>query len=156
VRHANLGGLGSSRQLDVNNPDSDRQIKKDGINLYQIMKVTEGDSIAKELVTSFDISFNIGYPAIKEASAEGGISDSIVHSYLTILSKIPDTFIARKNGMDTAEKVSKDARAVLEGRMNIDDFDASLRSEDNRLNPGTTADIVASSLFIALLRGDLM
>jgi triphosphoribosyl-dephospho-CoA synthase len=156
VRHANLGGLGSSRRLDVNNPDSDRQIKKDGINLYQIMKVTEGDSIAKELVTSYDISFNIGYPAIKKASAGESISDSIVHGYLTILSKIPDTFIARKNGMDTAEKVSEDAGAVLEGRMNIDDFDASLRSEDNRLNPGTTADLVASSLFIALLKGDLM
>ena len=57
--------------------------------------------------------------------------------------------------MEAAEKVSADAGAVLEGIMGIDEFDASLRSEDNRLNPGTTADIVASSLFIALFEGDL-
>jgi triphosphoribosyl-dephospho-CoA synthase len=154
VRLANLGGLGSNKRLDVNNPDSDVQIKKDDINLYQVMELTANDSIARELVTSYDISFNIGYPAIIEKKSTG-ISGSIVHSYLTMLSKFPDTFIARKNGMDVAEKVSEDARAVLEGKMDIDDFDASLRSPDNRLNPGTTADLVASSIFIALLKGDL-
>lgn len=155
VRHANLGGLGSAKRLDVNNPDSDRQIKKDDINLYRVMEVTANDSIAKELVTSFDISFNVGYPALVEDKSIG-TSDAIVHAYLTILSKIPDTFIARKNGMDIAEKVSKDARAVLDGKMDIDDFDKSLRSVDNRLNPGATADIVASTLFIALLKGDIL
>lgn len=156
VRHANLGGLGSSKRLDVNNPDSDRQIKKDGINLYEVMEATDADSIARELVTSYDISFNIGYPAIQEASAGGNISDAIVHAYLTILSKIPDTLIARKNGMDVARKVSADARAVLGGRLDIAEFDASLRGEGNRLNPGTTADLVASSLMIALVRGDVL
>jgi triphosphoribosyl-dephospho-CoA synthase len=154
IRHANLGGLGSSRRLDVTNPESDGEIKKDGINLYSIMKVTENNSIADELTTSFDVSFNIGHPSLLEA--QDTLSGAIVHTHLTILSQIPDTLIARKNGMETAGKVSEDARAVLSGRMNIHDFDASLRSPDNRLNPGATADLVASSLMIAFLRGDIL
>ena len=101
------------------------------------MELTANDSIARELVTSYDISFNIGYPAIIEKKSTG-ISGSIVHSYLTMLSKFPDTFIARKNGMDAAKKVSEDAGAVLDGKMDIDDFDAGLRSPDNRLNPHLT------------------
>jgi triphosphoribosyl-dephospho-CoA synthase len=156
IRHANLGGLGSSKRLDVMNPESDGEIKKDGINLYQIMKVTENNSIASELIHSYDISFNTGYPSIVDSIAEKDISGAIVHTHLTILSQIPDTLIARKNGIKTAEKVSEDAKKVLDGKMNINDFDSSLRSEDNRLNPGATADLVASSLFIALLKGDLL
>lgn len=156
IRHANLGGLGSSKRLDVMNPDSDREIKKDGINLYQIMKLTKDNSIAEELTTSYDVSFNVGYPAIVDSISNNSIGDAIVHAHLTILSKIPDTLIARKNGIETAEKVSEDARAVLGGKMSIHDFDASLRSPDNRLNPGATADLVASSLMIALLGGDIL
>lgn len=152
IRHANPGGLGSSGNLDVNDPASDRQIKKDGINLYQVMEATEGDSIARELTTSYDISFNTGCPAIMEALPDG-IDSAIVHGFLTILAEVPDTLIARKNGADAAGKVSKDARAVLDGKMDISAFDASLRSKDNRLNPGTTADLVTSSLMIALLKG---
>lgn len=156
IRHTDLGGLGSSKRLDVMNPDSDGEIKKDGINLFSVMKMTEDNSIASELVTTYDISFNAGYPAIVDSILDKGISDAIVHAHLTILSKIPDTLIARKNGLEVALKVSEDAKKVLEGKMDIHDFDASLRSPDNRLNPGATADLVASSLMIALLKGDIL
>ena len=40
-----------------------------------------------------------------------------------------------------------------EGRSAIDGFDASLRDERNRTNPGTTADITAASIFVVLLAG---
>lgn len=152
IRHASPGGLGSSERLDVNDPASDKKIKKDRINLYQTMEATEGDSIARELVTSYDISFNVGCPAIMDNDPDG-LDSAIVRGFLTILAEVPDTLIARKNGTAAAGKVSKNARAVLDGKMDIAAFDASLRSKDNRLNPGTTADLVASSLMIALLRG---
>ena len=155
IRRSNLGGLGSAKRLDVTNRNSDREIKKDDINMFSVMKVTKDNSIARELTTSYDISFNVGYKAIVD-SYDNNLKDAIVHSHLTILSKYPDSLIARKNTMEIAEKVSKDAKAVLEGNLDITDFDAGLRSEDNRLNPGTTADIVASSIFIALLKGDLL
>jgi len=153
IRRANLGGLGSSEYLDVNDPNSDRKIAEEGINIYQIMNATEGDSIARELVTSYDISFNTGYPAIMEGHSNSDVNAAVVHAFLTILSKIPDTLIARKNGMEAARRVSRDAGAVLEGSMDVTEFDSSLRNKDNHLNPGTTADLVTSSLMIALLRG---
>lgn len=155
IRRADPGGLGccSSGDLDVNDPDSDRKIEEEDINIYQIMDATEGDSVARELVTSYEISFNTGYPAIMEGHSNSDINTAVVHAFLTILSKIPDTLIARKNGMDAARMVSRDAGAVLEGNMDVTEFDSSLRSKDNRLNPGTTADLVTSSLMIALLRG---
>ena len=34
-------------------------------------------------------------------------------------------------------------------------FDASLREPGNALNPGTTADLVTATLFVALLEGML-
>lgn len=155
IRRANPGGLDScsSGCLDVNDPDSDRKIAEDGINIYQIMNATGEDSIARELVTSYYISFNTGYPAIIEGYSNGDVNDAVVHAFLTILSKIPDTLIARKNGMAAARRVSEAAGAVLEGAMDVTEFDSSLRSKDNRLNPGTTADLVTSSLMIALLGG---
>jgi triphosphoribosyl-dephospho-CoA synthase len=35
------------------------------------------------------------------------------------------------------------------------EFDASLRSDGNALNPGTTADLVTAVVFVALLEGAL-
>ena len=156
VRHADPGGLGSSKKLDVHDLRSDKKIKDDDINIFDVMSATKGDSVARELASSYEISFNTGYPAFCEKLKDGDIGDAVVHAYLAILSKVPDTLIARKNGMETARKVTRDAEAVILGKMDINDFDKSLRSDDNRLNPGTTADIVASSLFIALLKGDIL
>jgi triphosphoribosyl-dephospho-CoA synthase len=42
---------------------------------------------------------------------------------------------------------------VRAGRVSLADFDASLRTDGNRLNPGTTADLVAATLLAALLSG---
>jgi triphosphoribosyl-dephospho-CoA synthase len=41
------------------------------------------------------------------------------------------------------------------GRRALRSFDASLREPGNALNPGTTADLVTATLFVALLEGML-
>jgi triphosphoribosyl-dephospho-CoA synthase len=51
--------------------------------------------------------------------------------------------------------VSEGAREVLAGRRTLESFDASLRAEGNRLNPGTTADLVTATVFVALVEGML-
>ncbi|MEE8401960.1 MAG: triphosphoribosyl-dephospho-CoA synthase [Candidatus Hydrothermarchaeaceae archaeon] len=153
IRHANPGGLGSSGHLDVNDPHSDKKIEEKQISLHEIMKDTPNDSIARELVTSYDISFNIGYPALMKARKNSDVSSSVVSAYLTILSRVPDTLIRRKNGMEISRKVSMDARSVLKGELDIEEFDMGLRSSSNHLNPGTTADLVTTSLMISLLEG---
>ena len=41
------------------------------------------------------------------------------------------------------------------GRRALESFDASLREPGNGLNPGTTADLVTATLFVALVEGTL-
>ena len=55
--------------------------------------------------------------------------------------------------MSEARRVSERAAAVLDGALSLAEFDSSLRGPDHRLNPGTTADLVAATLLAALLSG---
>ncbi|MFH1774013.1 MAG: triphosphoribosyl-dephospho-CoA synthase [Methanobacteriota archaeon] len=156
IRAAKPGGLGKLRKLDVNDKCSDREIIKKKLNLYDIFKFSK-DSIAEELTTKMRISFEIGYPKIRESySKKKDINAAILYSFLEILSRVPDSLIARKNSMKVAQEISQEARAVLETGMDagrLSEFDRKLRDKNNRLNPGTTADLVTSSLMIALLNG---
>jgi triphosphoribosyl-dephospho-CoA synthase len=89
-------------------------------------------------------------------------SDAIVQTALTILAQVPDTLIARKEGAATAETISAQAARVLQaggafsrqGREALDEFDRSIRDEEHRLNPGTTADLTTASIFVLLVDGD--
>ena len=81
--------------------------------------------------------------------------EAIVELHLRLLAHTPDTLIARKAGPDAAARVSAGAREVLAGRQALQSFDASLRKEGNRLNPGTTADLVTATVFVALVEGIL-
>ena len=81
------------------------------------------------------------------ARSRGGAPtlEAIVSLHLGLLAEHRDTLIERKAGLDAARAVSADARRVLDGKLSIADFDASLRGADHRLNPGTTADLVAAT-----------
>ena len=89
--------------------------------------------------------------------ADMPLLDAIVECHLRQLAREPDSLIARKHGAAAAAKVSAAAAAILrlsatERPAATADFDASLRSP-LRLNPGTTADIVAAALYILLRTG---
>jgi len=72
--------------------------------------------------------------------------------------------IARKCGMAEAEEASRRARAVLgagwpdaeAGRKAFAAFDAWLRADSNRRNPGTSADLVTACIFAALRDNKIM
>jgi triphosphoribosyl-dephospho-CoA synthase len=116
----------------------------------------ERDSIAAEYVTDYALTFGTGLPALVAALADGlPVREAIVALHLRLLARAPDTLIARKRGAATAERVSAAARDVLAGRLTVENFDASLREPGNALNPGTTADLVTATLFVALLEGKL-
>lgn len=157
IGEAAPGGLGEREELDVRDRDSIDMIIKDNINLFKIMEITKNDSIAKELINKYRITFEIGYKHIMDRyTITGDIIDSILFGYMTILSQVPDTLIARKAGEEKAREISRVAGDILEGGMDpeaLRAFDESLSSEDNRLNPGTTADLTVSSTMVALLKG---
>jgi triphosphoribosyl-dephospho-CoA synthase len=112
------------------------------------------DSIASEYVNGYAIVFDSAVPLLDEALRNGSSTlDAIVSLHVGLLASHPDTLIARKAGDAAARSVSAAARSVREGAMSLADFDASLRRDGNRLNPGATADLVAATLLAALLSG---
>ncbi len=156
IRLARPGGLGRVAESDVS--------AEPAITLLQAMDLAAGrDSIANEYVTNYSITFEIGWPALRDALSRGaGFSTAIVHAYLTILSRVPDTLIVRKMGIKAARRVSQRALAVLDrggvfteqGRAALSVMDGELRSEDHSCNPGTTADLTVAAIFLALLESD--
>jgi triphosphoribosyl-dephospho-CoA synthase len=153
IRIAQPGGLGRVSQADVADEPS--------ITLLQAMVLAQDrDAVAREYVTGYAIAFETGLPALKMALSRGGdLSKAIVQAFLAILEKVPDTLIARKRGFPMAEQVSQQAADVLkkggiftpEGQEALAEMDRSLRDEIHTLNPGATADLTATSVFLALI-----
>lgn len=153
IRIAQPGGLGQVSHADVSEEPS--------VTLLEAMVLAqERDSIAREYATGYSITFETGLPALKEALSRGAsFSDAAVQVFLTILSRVPDTLIARKKGPDAARQVTQQAAEVLaeggvftpKGRLALEDMDRALRDDAHALNPGTTADLTAAAIFLALL-----
>lgn len=157
IRLARPGGLGKVPEADVGENPS--------ITLRAAMALArERDSVAREYATDFEISFEIGLPALNEALCQGlDFSNAIVHSFLKILSAAPDTLIARKRGMESAREISRRASETLakggvftaHGRAALSEMDRDLRDPAHTLNPGATADLTAAAIFLSLLSKDV-
>lgn len=171
-----LGRVGASVP-DLSVSGARDRLSKEDISLYDWMKISSRwDSIAKELTSGMRISFGIGYRTLKKTLEEhGDINVAIVHTFLKILSEIPDTLVARKVGLRTSPNVAKAvrigirrtkwisgaAKSILaagglttkKGREALYDLDRKLHSAHGELNPGTTADLTAASLAIGILCG---
>jgi triphosphoribosyl-dephospho-CoA synthase len=147
IARADPGGLGEAPEHDV------RATAR--VSLREAMAAAaDRDNIASEYTTGYAIVFESGLPLLHDALRGGRSTLAAIGSlHVGLLASHPDSLIARKAGAAAARRVSADARDVRDGTLALDDFDASLRSPDNRLNPGTTADLVAATLFAALLSG---
>ena len=147
IVRAHPGGLGEAPEHDVRAPAR--------VGLREAMAAAaHRDSIASEYATGYAIVFDTGLPLLAEALADGAPTlDAIVSLHVGLLAANPDTLIERKAGASAARAVTAAAREVRAGTLTLDEFDASLRGPDHRLNPGTTADLVAGTLLVALLTG---
>lgn len=145
ISSAQPGGLGEAPEHDVRAPAR--------VSLREAMAAAaHRDSIASEYATGYAIVFECGLPLLADALNHGRSTlDAIVSLHVGLLSCVPDTLIARKAGADAAAAVSAAARSVRDGTLSLAEFDTSLRRDGNRLNPGTTADLVAATLLAALL-----
>jgi triphosphoribosyl-dephospho-CoA synthase len=147
IASAQPGGLGEAPEHDVRAPAR--------VSLREAMSAAaQRDSIASEYESGYAIVFDTGLPLLDDALRKGPSTlDAIVSLHVGLLSRHPDTLIARKAGAEAARAVSAAAREVSDGTRSLADFDAWLRADGNRLNPGTTADLVAATLLAALLDG---
>jgi triphosphoribosyl-dephospho-CoA synthase len=155
IRLAAPGGLGRAGAQDVDDDPT--------MTLLDVMRLAaDRDGIAREYATAFDVTFEIGVPALRRARAEGlSWDDATVETFLTLLAANPDTHVARRGGAGLAAEISRRARTVLDaggvrspaGRQAIDEMDCELRDAHHVGNPGTTADLTAAALFGVLLGG---
>jgi triphosphoribosyl-dephospho-CoA synthase len=153
IRRARPGGLGQSAAEDV--------ASKPTVTLREAMGLAAGrDTVAREYMTDFAVTFDVGVPSLRVARQAGlPWGEATVECHLAILAQVPDTHISRKLGNAEAERVSARAREVLaaggvrteSGRAALADLDAALRDARNSRNPGTTADLTCAALFVVIL-----
>ena len=163
IRLARPGGLGRSEWLDVNDDSSFEEIERKNITMYEILEYSSNyDTIAYELTHGYKITFDLGTPYLNLLLEKGyDINTAVVNTYLRILAEIPDTLVTREYGKAEALRVSKMAKRALEaggmtreeGRVLVERMDYELRRSG--INPGTTADLIASCLMLLLLRNPI-
>jgi len=124
-------------------------VRSKGLTLAAVMEQSAGrDGIAAEWTGGFGWTFELA-DAIERQ--DGPVTDRAAAAYLSLLSRELDTFVITQHDRETAYEVRRRANAVLDG----EESGHSLAEDlvDRGINPGTTADIVAGGLFVALERG---
>jgi len=152
IRTANPGGLGDAPQQDVHSEPT--------VTLLEAMKLAaDRDMVARQYANGFADVFDFGVPAFLAGFERFGcVEAAIIDSQLCWLAEYPDSLIARKKGNAVAADVQQRAKEVQalggiatpEGRLAGVALDKHLRSDGNKLNPGTTADLITACLFVAL------
>lgn len=163
ISRASPGGIGKVSELDINDKNSMTEIRKRNLSLLDIFRISaEYDTISWEWANDFSVTFDIGLPFLRrELQSTGDINTAVVDTYLRILSEIPDSLVARKQGMSSAREISVRAKRVLrtggmktaKGRKAVERMDEALQRSGDRSNPGTTADLTASALSVLILDG---
>ncbi|MFX0056875.1 MAG: triphosphoribosyl-dephospho-CoA synthase [Candidatus Heimdallarchaeota archaeon] len=163
IKICNPGGLGKIDKYDITNENSIEELKADEITLRDIFEVSKDyDLISSEYSTGFVIILNEGLKYYFESYNQfKDINIATVNTFLKLLSEHPDTLIIRKSGLESALSVSKMALKILKkggistkkGLKMCYKFDKNIQKKKGKLNPGTTADLVAGVIFTTLLFG---
>lgn len=159
INIADAGGMGDQDEYDVASDSAKQELRDNNQTMYDVLKISAPwDMLAREMTSDMPAVFEIGYPTYHELSQEKSKNDACVLTFLTILSQVPDTLISRKYGSDEALKVSMMVRDLLNLR-DEPDFAEKLKEFDdflfkNKLNPGTTADLTAASIFVSYLKSN--
>jgi len=141
-----------AKELTLESDETEELLIKDKINVYKwMLKAPKENLIAKELTRGYEISLK-GAEFI--LNSELDVNDRIVFLYHDLLSKHLDPLVISKAGIDVAIEVRKLAEKAIKSDNPFERFrklDEKLLAMD--LNPGTIADIVISSIYLAMLEG---
>lgn len=149
VRLAKPGGLGTVKEQDVRDEPT--------LPLREVMRLAMfHDFIAAQIGMDFDLVLGLIVPMlVARIENRHNIEHGIVETQLELLSGLRDSLILRKADSNEESKVRHTARTIggmdtPQSRQRFVDFDAFLRSDNHVRNPGTTADLIAAALFVAL------
>lgn len=158
INIADAGGMGKQENFDVTSQEAKNKLIEENVSMYDVLNISsKWDLLAFELTHKMPVTFELGFATFLDVKAKYGINRATVQTFLTILSNYPDTLISRKYDDDVAREVSQDAKNILKkggiltdtGLKMLESFDQKLIS--SQLNPGTTADLTASSIMVGLL-----
>lgn len=174
IRLARPGGLGKSADQDVNDRPT--------VSLRDAMTLAAGrDRIAEQYASNYAFVTGLACRWLVESwrwcadlkSIIPRMDDmlhlphvvpweaAIIRLHLRILADAPDSLVVRKCGMAVASRLQQQAAEVQRhgwpSRMQswalYNLFDDWLRADGHSRNPGTTADLVAACLFVAIRDG---
>ncbi|KQT47497.1 hypothetical protein ASG43_10395 [Aureimonas sp. Leaf454] len=140
------GGLGTRGEADVRSPPS--------IGLLDAMRIAApGDRIARAYTDAFEDVFAVGLPNLIETPEPPPASTT--RCFLAFARRFPDSHVARKYGLETAERLrhrfeilSKQLKVITNPdarQAALLDLDCALKAEG--VNPGTSADFTVASIF---------
>ncbi len=138
--------------FSLKDPDWERKLIEGNQSLLELMRLSlDHDIVAREWATDFERSFQLA-GRLREMVSIYGLNDGVVRTFLEALAEVPDSLISAKFGRERAVEVSRMAiDALLDSTLNkAREMDCELNNRD--MNPGSTADLIAASLFISLLR----
>lgn len=146
IASASAGGLGHVDEMDVHAEHTDIDV------LAAMRLAAERDQIAKQYACGFSELIDEVLPLLRNSILEcGDVLTGICRAHVRLLASRPDSLISRKNGVEAAARVQSLAAVVdLEDPKSLQCFDDALRSPDHKLNPGTTADLIAAGLYLLL------
>ena len=139
--------------FSLNDRNWQEAVRESGKTLLELMRLSsKHDIVAREWATNYERSFLLA-KRLDEQISLWGQNEGIVRTFLEALAEVPDSLICAKFGEELARKVSKRAReALLDDTLGkAHELDEELLAAD--INPGSTADLIAASLFISLLGG---
>jgi triphosphoribosyl-dephospho-CoA synthase len=155
IRAANPGGLNSVEHNDVSGPAP-------ASILTAMQDAADRDLVARQFVNHFQEVFGAAGRLKNNQERFGSLAVAIVVTHLELIAEHGDSLIARKCGIDTSNRARMKAQQVLaDGVVGgwpammdaLADLDFWMRSDGHRRNPGTTADLIAAALFVALYNG---
>ncbi|MDB5344131.1 MAG: triphosphoribosyl-dephospho-CoA synthase [Schlesneria sp.] len=171
IRLARPGGMGQVKSQDVHDRPT--------ISLRDAMALAaDRDRIAEQYSTNYAYVERLALPwlldnwnwchqlgsVIRQIDTLAGLPGlvpweaSVIRLQLKLLADGPDSLVVRKCGSTVAKELQERAAAVvrtdwpahLEGWNALHRFDEWLRGDGHRRNPGTTADLIAATLLIAI------
>ena len=151
IRRAKPGGMGEVESMDIRETAP--------LDLSKAMEAAaDRDMIAEQYVSGFEFLLGELVPQLVESCRTLDTIQGIVDAFVWTLATRHDSLIARKCGEEIARKSTQMAERAWRSRGDderyghlLGDLDFWLRSDGNRRNPGTTADLVTAALFVALL-----
>lgn len=144
-----------AEKFNVNDQNSLNFIKDKKIGLYQLMMLAPSyNLVAREWVEGYPRTVSVAKSLIKRSKSDNfDLNGAIVYQYVRLLSENIDGLVVAKHGLEEAKNVKNIAEKIIKDYSvdKVEKFDTYLIEKE--INPGSTADIIVSALYVFLAYG---